>query len=169
MFYGIIICLVFAIDQISKVAISYFIEYGTGSYVAIVEDFIHFVHVRNPVMLFGMGRGLSTFWRFCLTIIAPISLLIGLFIYLVFNRDFTNFQRNCVAVIIGGGFGNLFDRIFRTGGVVDFVDVRVFGLFGLEWWPTFNVADMTIVIFGLLFLVSNFVPRRNADAKAVRE
>ena len=42
-------------------------------------------------------------------------------------------------MILGGGLGNLSDRVFRSrgGAVVDFVH--------LGFWPTFNVADLAIV------------------------
>ena len=59
-----------------------------------------------------------------------------------------------MAGIIGGGFGNLIDRIFRPAGVVDFIDVRFYGIFGLERWPTFNVADASVVVAGILLIVS---------------
>ena len=52
--------------------------------------------------------------------------------------------------MIGGAIGNLVDRLFRGDGwlarpVVDFID--------LQWWPIFNVADMAIVVGGVLLLV----------------
>jgi len=57
--------------------------------------------------------------------------------------------------ILGGGFGNLIDRFFRSEGVVDFIDVKFYGLFGLERWPTFNIADAAIVVcaFGLFIMI----------------
>jgi signal peptidase II len=56
-----------------------------------------------------------------------------------------------VGLIIGGAVGNIVDRATRvepgggffSGGVVDFID--------LQWWPVFNVADMGVVIGGILF------------------
>jgi signal peptidase II len=62
--------------------------------------------------------------------------------------------QNVVALgmVLGGGLGNLIDRITRPpgpmrGGVVDFLD--------LSFWPTFNVADSAIVIgVMLLFLLA---------------
>ena len=62
---------------------------------------------------------------------------------------------------MGGGFGNLIDRFFRAEGVVDFVDVKWFGIESsplkfLRWerWPTFNVADMAVVVCGIMLIVS---------------
>ncbi len=56
-----------------------------------------------------------------------------------------------VGLVVGGAVGNLADRLFREEGwlrgrVVDFID--------FEWWPIFNVADMTISIGGVLILLS---------------
>lgn len=59
-------------------------------------------------------------------------------------------------LILGGGLGNIVDRFVRapgagSGSVVDFID--------LSFWPTFNVADMAIVIgVGLLLLFSRRAP-----------
>ena len=52
-----------------------------------------------------------------------------------------------LGLVLGGGFGNLTDRIFRDtdGAVVDFIDLHV--------WPVFNLADSCIVIGVLTLLV----------------
>jgi len=57
-----------------------------------------------------------------------------------------------LGLVLGGGLGNLADRIFRTPGlglgkVVDFIY--------LSFWPTFNFADAAIVIGVALLLFSN--------------
>ena len=38
--------------------------------------------------------------------------------------------------------------------MVDFIDVKFYGLFGMERWPTFNVADSAVVVCGILLVVS---------------
>ena len=54
-----------------------------------------------------------------------------------------------LALVLGGGLGNLIDRLFRDldGRVVDFID--------LSFWPTFNVADMAIVSGVILIAFSS--------------
>ena len=59
--------------------------------------------------------------------------------------------------IVGGGLGNLIDRFFRAEGVVDFIDIKFFGLFGLDRWPTFNVADSAVVVCGFMLVISFIV------------
>ena len=49
-------------------------------------------------------------------------------------------------------------RIFRFDeGVVDFISVKFYGIFGLERWPTFNISDSCVVVFVILFAVSVLV------------
>ncbi len=117
-------------------------------------DFLRIIHVGNHAVAFSLGAGLPEGIRTLLFILLPVILLIGLTIYLVCSRDLTSLQRWSVGAILGGGTGNLIDRIFREGGVVDFIDVKFYGLFGLERWPTFNAADSSIVIGGILLIIS---------------
>jgi signal peptidase II len=85
--------------------------------------------------------------------------------YYVRSNDFTWLQRWAVAGIIGGGLGNLIDRIARPAGVVDFISVNLYGLLGLDRWPTFNIADASVVICGLILLVSILIsPKRASGA-----
>lgn len=53
-----------------------------------------------------------------------------------------------LGLILGGALGNLGDRIFRDGLVIDFLDMGL----GTRRWPTFNVADIAITC-GALMLV----------------
>ena len=74
-------------------------------------------------------------------------------------------QRWFLSGIIGGGISNLLDRFFRAEGVVDFIDVKFFGLFGLERWPTFNIADSAIVICGAGLFVALLIQEWKGKSK----
>lgn len=58
-----------------------------------------------------------------------------------------------LGLMLGGGLGNVADRLFRDfgGRVVDFIDLHV--------WPVFNVADACIVSGILLLLLSSVVKK----------
>jgi signal peptidase II len=63
-----------------------------------------------------------------------------------------------LGLVLGGGVGNLIDRIFRDPGgrVVDFID--------LHWWPVFNLADASIVVgVGVVLLVGVLERRPRAE------
>ncbi|MCL1818552.1 MAG: signal peptidase II [Spirochaetaceae bacterium] len=123
-------------------------------------DLIRIIHVRNLGIAFSMGRDLSDIFRGILFTLLPIAVIIMLTVYYLRSQDFSRLQRWAVAGIIGGGVGNLIDRIFRSSGVVDFIDVKFFGIFGLDRWPTFNIADSAVVVCALL-LAASFLFQRN--------
>jgi signal peptidase II len=111
-------------------------------------------HVRNKVVAFSIGRDLPESVRPFLFIVLPLVVLGFLIWYYMTSSEFTRLQRWAIAGIVGGGLGNLTDRILRPDGVVDFISVKFYGLFGFERWPTFNVADSSVVVCVLLWLLS---------------
>jgi signal peptidase II len=122
--------------------------------------FIEFYHVRNKAIAFSIGHNLPDMIRPALFIILPIGVLIFLVAYYFRSDEFSPLQRWCVAGILGGGAGNLIDRIFRPDGVVDFISVNFYGFLGFSRFPTFNIADSSVVIFGLLLLYTIFRSRK---------
>ena len=117
-------------------------------------DFLRIVHVRNIAVAFSMGHNLPDTVRHILFGLAPLIVLIVVLAVYFRNNDFSKLQRWLICGIVGGGFGNLIDRFFRKEGVVDFIDVKFYGIFGLERWPTFNIADSAIVICVIILLIS---------------
>ena len=118
------------------------------------NDFLWIIHVRNKVIAFSLGQNVPDAVRPVLFIVLPLLVLGVLTWYYLTSNDFTRLQRWAVAGILGGGIGNIIDRIFRSDGVVDFISVKFYGLFGFERWPTFNLADSSVVVCCTLLLVS---------------
>ncbi len=143
------------LDQITKLAIVHFIPlYSIGA--SFFGDFLRIIHVTNTGAAFSLGGELPHFSRMLTLGFLPLAVLIGVIVMYFKSNDFTRLQRWVICGIVGGGFGNLIDRFFRPLGVVDFIDVKFYGLLGMERWPTFNVADMAVVICGFLLLISTF-------------
>ena len=88
-----------------------------------------------------------------LSFLPLVVLIFALVIYFKSN-EFTFYQRWLICGVLGGGFGNIFDRLFRPEGVVDFIDVKFYGLFGMERFPTFNVADSFVMVCAILLVIS---------------
>ncbi len=151
----VLTAVIIAVDQITKafiVANVQRIEFS-GFTVEVFGDFLRIIHTRNLGVAFSIGRALPDGVRRLVFTILPAIVLAGLLAYYVRVDAFTRFQRWAVAGIIGGGLGNLIDRVFRAEGVVDFVDVKFYGIFGLDRWPTFNVADASVVVCGILLMI----------------
>jgi signal peptidase II len=104
-----------------------------------VLPFLHIADVRNKGVAFGLGGDISAF-----LIGATILVLTGLLVFLA-TRDRGGWRVWLpAALLIGGALGNLADRV-RDGAVTDFID--------LPLWPTFNLADIAIVLGVLLLLL----------------
>ncbi|MDR1362472.1 MAG: signal peptidase II [Spirochaetaceae bacterium] len=158
--------LVILLDQITKSYIANNWKIGTMITDVFNNDLLRVYHLRNKVIAFSIGGGLPEEVRPALFIVLPIIIL-GCLCFLYWkSNDFTGVQRWAVAGIIGGGVGNLIDRIFRPDGVVDFISVKFFGLLGFERWPTFNVADSAVVVCVLVWLVSLFFTPENGKKGA---
>jgi signal peptidase II len=153
-------CNIVLLDQMTKYLIVKHVPYRTVGG-AFFGDFLRIIHARNPGIAFSIGRDLPEALRGILFTILPIIVLTALVVYYFKTEEFTSLQRWSVAGILGGGAGNLIDRVFRPEGVVDFLDVKFFGLLGLDRWPTFNVADSSVVVCGILLALSMLVPRKD--------
>jgi signal peptidase II len=153
---------VLLLDQVSKwLTVAHIPPRSMGA--RFFGDLIRIIHVRNPGIAFSMGRDMPDTLRGILFTLLPIVIVGALVIYYFRSKEFTPPQRWAVAGIIGGGAGNLIDRIFRPGGVVDFIDVKFFGIFGLERWPTFNIADSAVVVCGILLAASLFFRQKSHE------
>ena len=149
----ILALLVIVLDQVTKILVTKNIPlYGLGA--SFFDGFFRIIHVNNPGIAFSIGQGWSLLMRGVLFRAIPLIVLIVVIGVYMRNDDFSSLQRWSISGIVGGGFGNLIDRFFRSEGVVDFIDVKFYGLFGLERWPTFNVADSAVVVCGILLVIS---------------
>ncbi|MDR3193447.1 MAG: signal peptidase II [Treponema sp.] len=130
------------------------------------NGFLYIYHVRNKAIAFSLGHNLPDSLRPILFIVVPLIVL-GLLVWYYFRSgEFNALQRWAVAGILGGGLGNIIDRITRPDGVVDFISVKFYGFLGLERWPTFNIADSSVVICCILFLISIFTDSKKTQDKA---
>lgn len=140
---------VLLVDQVSKAIVVGFIPRNTVS-VRALNDFLWIVHARNTGIAFSMGDSLPPWLRAVLFSLLPMVLIVVILLYYFRSDETTRVQRWALAGIVGGGLGNIVDRLARPDGVVDFVSVKFYGLLGMDRWPTFNVADSAVVVGALV-------------------
>ena len=146
-------------DQLTKWLITVLIPiHAIG--VSFFGDFLRIIHARNTAIAFSIGTSMSQVLKIIFFSAVPLIILGAIAFYLLKTDSLTRLQRWAACGILGGGLGNLVDRIFRPLGVVDFIDVKFYGLFGLDRWPTFNVADAAIVVCGFLLVISFLEPKK---------
>ena len=102
--------------------------------------------VHNYGAAFGFLHGASGWQTWVFTGIA-IAVGIGLFIWMVRLKRSEGWLAIAIALVIGGAFGNLIDRLI-LGYVVDFLDFYI----GQYHWPVFNLADSCITIGALMII-----------------
>ena len=110
------------------------------------------VYAENPGAFLSLGATLPATTRFWIFVVIAALLLIGVGIFALRSLQQTPLPVIvAIALVIGGGLGNLIDRIVHDGRVVDFMQV------GFPWLRTgvFNVADMAIMTgVGLMLLTT---------------
>jgi signal peptidase II len=109
----------------------------------------HPVELAGPLRLelaYNRGMAFSLLSGFTVPIVIVVVVL--LLLLGQFARRVPSYPAAlAVGMMIGGALGNLADRVFRPHGeVVDFLYTGV--------WPTFNLADASIVCGGALLAVS---------------
>lgn len=106
-----------------------------------IEGLIGFRYLENRGAAFGMFADHR--WIFMTLTSIALIVLIGA---MMFKKMESNLLIWSFSMIIGGGIGNMIDRIAR-GYVIDFIDVQFVDFY------VFNIADCFVVIgCGLLIL-----------------
>lgn len=152
---GSVSALVFAADQATKAAVAATV--GVGERVEIIGDLIILTHAQNRGAAFSLLQGET------LLFVAVTVLAVGMIVY--FHRSLRErglWLHGVLGLQLGGALGNLSDRL-RQGYVVDFVSAG----FGDLRWPTFNVADASLVLgIGTLVVYLLLSPDRREPALA---
>ena len=117
-------------------------------------NFIRFQYAENHGAMLSFGAGLSPGLRtvaFTLGVGAFLAAVLG---YLLLKRGLKVFEVVGWSLVLGGGLGNLIDRVANQGAVVDFVSVS----WGYLRTGIFNLADV-VIFFGIGFLLWSARPR----------
>ena len=138
--YLLIASSVLVLDQVAK---AFVVAHITPErIVPVIPRFFRLVLVENRGIAFGMLADADSRLRLGITVALSTAAL-GLVCWLLFKDGlFPALGGYGLALILGGASGNLLDRLFRGGVVVDFLDFYV----GRHHWPAFNVADTAIVV-----------------------
>lgn len=148
---GIIIA---ALDQIIKYFVSEYLQ-PIGS-VSVIDNLFSLTYVENNGVAFGMFSDMR--WLF---VAITVALIIFILVYMFKRRPREKVFYISTALIIGGGIGNLIDRIFY-GYVIDYLSLSFFP-------PVCNFADYCITVgtvilmIYLLFFSDIFSSQKKAD------
>ncbi len=131
---------VFILDQLTKIIVEVMMH--REQTVAIIQslELLNFTFIKNP----GAAWGILPGFQYLFVIVA---LLVAAGCIWFIQNFYWHSVRFPVALLLGGGLGNMMDRIFITEGVVDFINMGIY-----EYrWPVFNVADLALSV-GVIWL-----------------
>lgn len=138
-FYGALALLVVLFDFITKKAVSEnMVLYQS---IPVIKGVFNITYVKNTGASFGMMAGAR--WLF---VAVTVILIAAVIYYAVINKIRDRLFLVSAAFVVGGGIGNLIDRV-ATGAVVDFFD------FCLINFAIFNVADCFVVVGVILMAI----------------
>ncbi len=132
-------------DQISKNVIRQLIE--PYERIEVFKDSFVITKVENTGAAYSLGEDLGPALKVLLLQILPILVLLILLRQILIKTNYSRATIIGLAFIIGGGIGNLFDRIMY-GSVTDFLILDL----GIIKTEIFNMADASIM-FGSVLVV----------------
>ena len=138
----LIIFSIFFLDRVSKTYLLNLSENGNNIDFYILP-FLNIYLVWNTGIGFGLfSTDPNIYYHLLTVLIVMINLIL---IYFLFNLN--DIRKYFISMILGGSFGNLFDRIYYFA-VPDFFDLHI----GNFHWFIFNIADIFITI-GVICLI----------------
>ncbi len=138
---------VVGLDQWTKLLVHHRFQWGESR--PIFEKFFSLTYVRNLGAAFGVLNTAPVWFRDPFFILVPVvvmAVIVGLILYLPKKQMGVAFA---LSLIFAGALGNLIDRL-RLGYVIDFLDFY----WGQNHWPSFNLADSSIVVGASLLFVT---------------
>lgn len=131
---------VLALDRMTKHIVT--VKLAPNGVKNAIDGLLSWAYTQNQGAAFSIlsGRGLAL-------ILLTLALMIALLIYLLRHGELPTLERIGIWFIIGGGLGNLWDRLLY-GYVIDFIR------FDFVNFAIFNVADIFVCIGALLVILS---------------
>ncbi len=140
-------------DQITKyLVVSHFNLYES---IPLIPGVLNLTYIHNRGAAFGIFQNQTLPF----VIITLAALALG--VWVLYKRYFDHPLMDwAILLILSGGLGNLIDRVFRHGNVVDFLETA------FMQFPVFNIADCAVVIGAglmILYLILDLVRVKKVD------
>ena len=139
----IIVFLGLLLDRLTKVWALSSLKDNNG--IILIKDFFGLEYLENRGAAFGIMQNKLIFLA-----LATLLVISGMIYYIIVYKPKSIFLRISLAMIIGGALGNLYDRLIYKY-VVDFILIHYKDVY---YFPTFNIADMLVVVGTLILAIS---------------
>lgn len=139
-------------DQLTKSLVRKNVSYQ--EHIVLIDDNFVLTNVYNTGAMLGFGSDLSPTLKLIFLQALPVLVLFVLLVRILQKSNLNKWLVVAFAFVIGGGIGNLIDRIAH-GKVTDFFHIKL----GFFQTGIFNMADVSVTTGVLLIL---FLSLRNS-------
>ncbi|MDC7226242.1 MAG: signal peptidase II [Spirochaetales bacterium] len=140
----------FTADRITKI---YAVDHIKGGGTIEVVGRVFIMHyAENDGAFLGFGGNMPKPVKSVLLVLLPSIIVLAAIFYTAFSGNIPPGQLISLSCVIGGGAGNLWDRIFNDGIVIDFLN---FGIGNLRT-GILNVADLSVTFGAIAFIILQF-------------
>lgn len=153
----VILALNVSCDQISKSIVRKRIQ--ENEQISVIDNYVSLMRVENEGAFLSLGDSLPRMVRFVLLSLFPLAVLGFGMGYLFMKKNLTKSVLLGFAFVIGGGIGNLYDRLVH-GSVTDFVHID----FVIFQTGVFNMADVSIMTGVAIVIIGSFLDRPKPEA-----
>lgn len=161
---GLTVLLCVAADRATKSWARYALS--PSAYRPLFGGLLIFTYAENQGAFLGLGANLPSSLRFALSILANAVIIAWGLVTIVQARSIGVLRLISVALLLGGGIGNLIDRLQNSGAVIDFMVLRL----GPLQTGIFNIADVAVTGGALaLAALSIWDGRRSAQQQMTDE
>lgn len=148
----LVLFLVIADQAAKKLAYVYLKNQPSVSLIPGVLE-LHYLYPENRGIAFGMFQGSVLFFA----VVSILFLLVLIYAWMRIPKErFYLPLLTIAAILASGALGNFIDRFFR-GYVIDFI------YFSLIDFPVFNLADVYVVVSGILLILFVCTKYRDDD------
>jgi len=134
-------------DQLTKLVVREHIDYDEQ--IPVIKNHFTILKVENTGAFLSSGESLPVPVKFLFLSLLPLFILSYALYFLMVKRNLNRLLIVGISCIIGGGLGNLYDRMV-FGSVTDFLHLD----FIVFQTGVFNLADLSISLGTLLILIS---------------
>ena len=151
----IIVILAFNIgcDQVSKTIVRR--DLPDNQVIGYLGNHFTLEKTENTGAFLSLGDTLGGPVHTILLVVLPLLAILGALVYIIINTKINRYTLLGIILIIGGGVGNLYDRMIH-GSVTDFMHID----FIIFQTGVFNVADMSIMAGMFIILINSYLKKK---------
>ena len=144
-------------DQVSKSVARNHID--AHERISVIGEYVVLIKAENKGAFLGFLSSMENpILKVILLIILPIAVLFFILRMIIISKDLDKYMIFGLCCIIGGGIGNLYDRVLYRS-VTDFMHIDLGGIFRTG---IFNMADVSVML-GTGLLILSFIKRKEVS------